>query len=124
MRRLLLAAMMLAVTCLPSEDIDLPRDIVNTELAISFHKQQIRLLNDRIVQTELMRQQQTENTKKTAKLDRVLDSLHVRERGIMNWLYFADNLNTIRLNFVKIYDLETEILDMVRDWGLTTPMLS
>ena len=68
-----------------------------------------------------MRQQQTENTKKTAKLDRVLDSLHVRERGIMNWLYFADNLNTIRLNFVKIYDLETEILDMVRDWGLTTP---
>lgn len=121
MRRVLLAVLMLAVACLPSEAIDLPRDIVNTELAISFHKQQIRLLNDRIVQTELMRQQQTENTKKTAKLDRVLDSLHVRERGIMNWLYFADNLNTIRLNFVKIYDLETEILDMVRDWGLTTP---
>ena len=121
MRRLLLAVLMLAVACLPSEAIDLPRDIVNTELAISFHKQQIRLLNDRIVQTELMRQQQTENTKKTAKLDRVLDSLHVRERGIMNWLYFADNLNTIRLNFVKIYNLETEILDMVRDWGLTTP---
>ena len=70
MRRLLLAALMLAVACLPSEAIDLPRDIVNTELAISFHKQQIRLLNDRIVQTELMRQQQTENTKKTAKLDR------------------------------------------------------
>ena len=51
MRRLLLAVLMLAVACLPSEAIDLPRDIVNTELAISFHKQQIRLLNDRIVQT-------------------------------------------------------------------------
>ena len=41
MRRLLLAVLMLAVACLPSEAIDLPRDIVNTELAISLHKQQM-----------------------------------------------------------------------------------
>ena len=121
MRCVLSTIMVMVIACLPSAAIDMPRDVFNIELAISFHKQQIKLLNDRIVQTELMRQQQTENTRKTAKLDRVMDSLHVRERGIMNWLYFADNLNTIRQNFVKIYNLETDILDMVRDWGLTTP---
>ena len=51
MRKIILAAMMLTVACISSMAIDLPRDIVNTELAISFHKQQIRLLDERIVQT-------------------------------------------------------------------------
>ena len=116
-----LLLLQVAFFCLPVKGIDMPRDPANIELAIDFHKDMINLLNDRIIQTEVMRQQQNENTKKTAKLDRVLDSLHVRERGIMNWLYFADNLNTIRLNFQKIYNLETEILDLVKDWGLTAP---
>ena len=115
---LLLAAFSFSI---PGKAIDMPRDPANIELAISFHKDMIDLLDDRVVQTELMRQQQKENTKKTAKLDRVLDSLHVRERGVMNWLYFAENLNTIRENFQRIYNLETEILDLVMDWGLTAP---
>ena len=98
-----------------------PRDIVNIELAIEFHKSQIEMLNQRIVQTELMRVQQTEVTKKNSKLDRLMDTLHVRERGVMNWLYFADNLNTIRLNFQKIYKLENEVLELAKKWALNTP---
>lgn len=101
--------------------IALPRDVVNIELAIDFHKMQIDMLNKRIIHTELMREQQTEVTKKNSKLDRLMDTLHVRERGIMNWLYFADNLNTIRVNFQKIYKLENEVLDFVRTWVLNTP---
>lgn len=124
MKKILIALTLMTGICFQSKAIDLPRDIVNTELAISFHKEQIKLLNERIVQAEVMREIQTENTKKTSKLDRVMDSLHVRERGIMNWLYFADNLNNIRLNFIKIYDLETEILNMVKEWGLSAPSVN
>ena len=68
MKKILIALTLMTGICFQSKAIDLPRDIVNTELAISFHKEQIKLLNERIVQAEVMREIQTENTKKTSKL--------------------------------------------------------
>lgn len=130
MRKAFIALIIIASVHLPimaldiPTGIDLPRDPINIELAIDFHKTQIELLNYRIAQTELLRQQQTEVTNKNSKLDRLMDTLHVRERGIMNWLYFADNLNTIRVNFQKIYRLENKLLDLVSDWALSTPSVS
>ena len=101
--------------------IDVPRDILTIEASIDLHKELIKILNQRMLTAEMVRQVQTVSTENTSKLDRVMNTLHKREEGIMNWLQFAESLNEMRLKFIKIYDLENDILKITENFVVKKP---
>lgn len=105
-------------------DIPLPQDVATLEATIDLHKWMIEEVNKRIQLVGELEVEQVQVTQSTTKWEKVMDRLHDRQRGVMNWLLFLQNLNKMRLNFQRIYDEEKTMLDTMLVWMSKTPDVS